>query len=241
MSAIYRILCLSLLVAFPVSLHAQEKVPGYSRIDVAMVVQKKKKRDGTMEYSLDTELIGEVLNSLKPHAALYPTQFASKSDENKAREDVGKLSKILVAMTKDDEDTRSQLLHQSAVLHSMAHNMGLKGAAPQADRCYRLLIDRNPDNIEMKFDFGRYLFFSSRPDESIEYLKQAHESDHETAAFQLGLAYAVVGRKEAALYYLRNYQQRHPDDKNAPRIIKAVEEDKIETRQSAKNDDSSDR
>ena len=241
MSAIYRILCLSLLVAFPVSLHAQEKVPGYGRLDVSRVVQKKKKRDGTIVYSLDNELIGEVVNSLKPHAARYPTQFASKSDEKKAREDVGKLSKILVSMTKDDENARSQLLHQSAVLHSMAHNMGLKGAAPQADRCYLLLIDRHPDSLGMKFEFGRYLFFSSRPGESIEYLKQAHESDHETAAFQLGLAYAVVGRKEAALYFLRNYQQRHPDDKNALRIIKAVEEDKIETRKAAKNDDSSNR
>ena len=223
-------------------LGAQNSIPRYEKQDVASVLQKEKQKDGTFAYSLDTKLIAGILEVLEPHARVYPTQFASKRDEKQAREDVSKLSKILVAMTKDDEQARSLLLHQSAKLHSMAHNMGLKGAVGHADRCYQLLVKRHPDNMQIKFEYGRYLFFSRRHKASIQYLKAAHENGHETAAFQLGLAHAVTGNKEGALYYLKNYQRRFPDDKNAPRIIRAVENDAIETvNDSIKGRDDNDR
>ncbi len=214
------------VVFAPTAAVAQSAIPAYEKQDVSKILVVTENGDGNQSYSLDTELITEILQNLKPHAMNYPTRFANEQDKENAKTNVGQLTRVLERMTQDD-NADSGLMYQSAVAHNIAHNMGLKGASAKADRCYEILLKRSPEDKQVNYMFGAFLASSNRTKKAIPYLQKADELEFDSAAYTLGMAYAVLGEKDFALDYLNRYAERHPENERLKSVISAVESGKI--------------
>ncbi len=207
-------------------LGSAQDVPRYEGFEVRQVLVAQKDAEGQVKYSVDTGRINAFLAGLLPHAQGQPARFANDEDRGRARQDVTQLSAVLVKLTQPD-DCSTRLLYQSAVLHSLAHNMGLRSAVHESERCFRRLLEREPKNPKYHFLFGRHLLFSDRIARGVSHLEKADALKHEQAAFSLGLAYALQGNKKNALECLTRYLQRNPDDPRAAAALTAVRQDRI--------------
>ena len=212
-------------------------VPEYEGFDVRKVLVSRESGDGQTEYSIDSAMISSIIAGLLPHAQGQPARFASDKEFQRAQKDVTQLSAILVRLT-EPADCPTRHLYQSAVLHSLAHNMGLRTAAEQASRSYRRLLEREPENARYEFLYGRHLLFCDRLGEGVRHLERADALGHKSAAYSLGLAYALQGHKKNALECLNRYLRENPDSRRAHAAVVAVQQDRIQPPEQSTGGDS---
>ena len=210
---------LVLLVSlFAFSCHALAKE--YGHYDPMKILTVTKSSNGE-QYGLDLLYIDRVIRDLSIHAGRYPTRFDSDDDKQRARNDVRVISGMLDVVV-EDPGVGGDLLKRSSILNSIGKNLDVPGTAKRADRDFRNLLRRYPDDPHSNYLYGSFLGGSNKTNEAIPYLKRAVELGIADAYFALGMAYVMKKDDKAAISYFEEYKEHKPDGRDVTGIIKAI-------------------
>jgi predicted Zn-dependent protease len=129
----------------------------------------------------------------------------------------------------ETESNEAGFLVRAGFAHSMGHNLDFEGSAKKADSLFRRLLRLHPKHPRGNYFYGMLLAGTrTRAFEGIPFLERALSLGEENASYTLGLLYVQKGDREKGLSFLRRYSKRNPDDAHAIRMIRAVEEDRVQ-------------
>lgn len=120
------------------------------------------------------------------------------------------------------------LLKRSSRLNSIGYNLDIPGMAERTTRDFKNLLAQLPDDVYGNFYFGRFLAGANKPAESLPYLEAAANAGYVEALGALAVSHLTMQDMEAAVRYMKQYQQHNPDDPRAVAFIKAVESGNVE-------------
>jgi tetratricopeptide (TPR) repeat protein len=171
--------------------------------------------------TIDMGTLDEIISDLSYHAKNYPPKFDSENDKDRASKDVKKLSNMLDILVKTKKADPS-LIKRSATLNSIGHNLNIKGAAQKADRDYRNLLAKKPNDAAGNSMYGAFLAGSNQATKALPYLKKAIALGSTDAHYSLGMVYLSREDTEQALKNFESYKKGMPNDKSVNKLIKAI-------------------
>ncbi|MDD5170885.1 MAG: hypothetical protein PHN75_18865 [Syntrophales bacterium] len=216
----------SLIIVLSLFISTSLYAAGYGDYDAGKAFILKQDDSGHKFVNVDSKYLNTMLSDLSAHAGYYPPKFDSEADRQKAVKDAKKLSELLDIIN-GGPNKQENMLMLGASVHSLAHNLDIRGAAEKANNLYLQLLSLKPDNAQVNFRYGVFLAGTGKLNESIPYLNKALAAGLKEANFTLGMVHLTIGEKEKGLNHLKAYKEAYPHDPNTSKIIEAVESGKF--------------
>jgi predicted Zn-dependent protease len=125
----------------------------------------------------------------------------------------------------------SPLQFRLAALHAIAHNLDIPGSAAKAVAAFATLMELTPNDPQANYRYGVFLATTTRKGEGIPFLEKAKALGVLNADYWLGMSYGVIGDKANAMENLESYTKRVPSDQNAARMLDAVRNDRVDSKE----------
>ncbi|MGL5630809.1 MAG: tetratricopeptide repeat protein [Azovibrio sp.] len=200
----------------------------YGSYDLKRLVMVSETPAGKKQ-GIDLAYLDRILSDLAVHARNYPPRFDTPQDQERAIQDVKKLSGMLDILI-DVPKPNAQMLFRAGFLNSMGHNLDIPGSAKKTSVIFQKLLADEPSNPKANYSYGAFLAGAGKPKEALPYLEKALALGVKEADFSIGLVRLGLGDKEGALKNLEAYKLNVPDDKNVDQIIEAIRNGKIEVK-----------
>jgi tetratricopeptide (TPR) repeat protein len=197
------------------------------KYELSEALSKSENADGITQYSVNMKVIDYYISRIAEHAKEYPPRFESQEEFNDV---VNKLEKLIgvLAIIGENQQQNTDLLLRSASVHSMAHNINMRGAADKAKEEFEKLLKLEPDNVKGNYLYGLFLSGTQKYHfQSIPYLEKSFALGQTDAQYTLGLLYFQQGDKEKGLRYLREYAANNPEKERVKKVISAIESGKL--------------
>ncbi|MGF6148507.1 Putative Zn-dependent protease, contains TPR repeats [Kingella potus] len=179
----------------------------------------------------------KIFNDLAGHAGNYPVRFDNAADQKRAARDAGELLNIFRALIETDivkpsDGNYLPMLHHTARLAWIAHNLDVQGAAQTADGYYRKLLSVQPQaqRAQTLGEYGSFLASANQPDAALRMLRQAVDGGNAASRKTLAAVLLTKGQKEQALREIRAYVKQYPQDGEAKRMLEAVQSGRVEVK-----------
>jgi tetratricopeptide (TPR) repeat protein len=187
------------------------------------VVSLSQNADGTIEYSIDNEVMGKVYARIAVHSKYYPPEFEGNAQEVEIRAELKNLLNTLDVINKYDT-SNLVLLGWVGMLHSLGYNLDLPGSGEKATIAFTELLKLDPDNPEGNYRYGLFLSQTSNGQaESIGYLSSALDLGVKEAKFDLGRTHMQLGNNDLSIQYLKEYAIEEPESP-AGQMVKEYQE-----------------
>jgi tetratricopeptide (TPR) repeat protein len=124
-----------------------------------------------------------------------------------------------------------KLLLRVGVLNGAGHKLDIRGADKKAIAAFTASLSQTPDDPAANYLYGMFLAGTTKQAEAIPLLEKAKSLGIADADYTLGIVYSGIGNKDKALENLEHYAKRAPKDTNAPKLIDAIRNGRIEHKQ----------
>lgn len=198
----------------------------YAGYDAQRLLIVSQNPDGGKKKALDVAYLDRMLNDLYQHAQNYPAKFDNLHDRDLAVRDVTAALKIVNAFAAAP-DPDPEHLWRAGLLNSIGHNLGIAGAAQNANAAFRKMLKARPDDPRANFLYGVFLAGVGQAKPALPYLEKASSLGVADAVYSVGMAYLALGEKEKAIEKLSDYKRLHPKDPNVDKVIDGIRSGKI--------------
>jgi hypothetical protein len=200
----------------------------YGHYDPKTVVSLSETTPGKPSVTINVPYFVQILSDLGSHAGTWPVKFDSIDDRHRAEHDVALLSAQLDTIADNFRD--ESMLLRLALLHAVGHNLDIPGSGEKAVAIFDKVLQRWPNDPQANYRYGVFLAGTAKSRDAIPLLEKAKLGVVD-ADYTLGLTYMSLGDKDKAVANLKSYTARVPGDENAARILDAVINGKVETKQ----------
>ena len=175
--------------------------------------------------------LNQFVLGVEPYIKQYPPRFKNKEHQLEVINETKNVIQQINGIKLSDK-TDILVLTNVAYLLAMAHNIDLNTAS-SAKQVFELAVKTEPDNVRTNYLFGMFLISTKKYHfESEKYLQKAYELGEQDALYSLGLLKIQKGKKEEGLSMLREYSQNNPGNEHVKKVIKAINEEKLQFKSS---------
>lgn len=120
------------------------------------------------------------------------------------------------SQTKEAKQRQKEMEHQREDLMGQANAYMAEHEYEQAKRIFDLILKEDPDNTDLKTEFGERFLAAARYEEAFEYLSMALEDNPESILLynRIGMALRKMGRFDTAEKYYQKALEINPEDPN---------------------------
>jgi tetratricopeptide (TPR) repeat protein len=199
----------------------------YGHYDIQKIFSVSDAAPGKSSVTINVVYFSQVLDDLGRHAGMYPPQFDSADDRQRAEHDVSAISSLLDPMAANFSHSPPLLLRLGQ-LHAIGHNLDIPDSGEKAIAAFTTLLSLTPDDGQANYRYGVFLAETTKTAAAIPYLEKAKALGMANADYWLGRTYLSLGEKEKAIENLQSYTGRVPGDQDATRMLDAARHGKVE-------------
>jgi len=184
-------------------------------------------KDGHKQHSIDIKVIDYFINAISPYARSYPPKIKNEQDKKEITDKLVKLSNMLETLLAN-QPKNIVLLTKAAFVHTMAHNVDIKGSFNKAKHNYEVALSIDTNSAKINYMYGMFLVNTKKYHyHSIPYLEKALDLGVDDARYTLGLLYYHQGNEIKGLEFLHTYAKDNPKNQHVKNIIEALKNKKL--------------
>lgn len=176
--------------------------------------------------TMDLPAVDRVLAEVAKHALNYPPRFSSAAERSAVE---GRLRRVIQVMdtAADAHPDDAGLQLRDGFANALGTNLDFKGSPARCAMVYLRLLKQEPDNPAANFQYGAFLGSTNHPKESLPYLQKAASLGVTQAHWGLAITHLQLKDVAGAIRELKTYVTLRPDDPNAKRFLKSLEDPKL--------------
>lgn len=190
------------------------------------ITVKTWQESGHIKYKANPDEVIKSMNHVKQHADSYPPIFKNQEERQCIEAELKLLIKVLKVESEENNLAATKILY--AYCLAMGHHLDLKGYGELADKIYKEILAKEPDNCAANYAYGKFLLESDRISKAILYSLKALPTCPE-ANRTLFLAYGAQQDKQKEIKHLEEYLKHYPNQE-LENFLNALKDGRVTTK-----------